>query len=62
VKVFCDTNVLISTFTRRRLGDDLFRLVVAEHELLTGLTGFRRGFPERVEVASAEIARSMSPS
>jgi len=36
VRVFLDTNVLVSAFTTRGLCADLFRLVLAEHELLTG--------------------------
>lgn len=36
MRVFLDTNVLVSAFTTRGLCADLFRLVLAEHELLTG--------------------------
>jgi len=36
VKVFLDTNVLVSAFLARGLCADLVELVVAEHELLTG--------------------------
>jgi uncharacterized protein len=36
VKVFFDTNVLISGFTTRGLCADVIRLVLAEHELITG--------------------------
>lgn len=36
MKVFLDTNVLVSAFTARGLSADLFRYVLAEHELLTG--------------------------
>jgi len=59
VKVFFDTNVLISAFTTRGLSADLFRLVLAEHELLTGevnLTEFRRVLRKRFKVPPAEIA------
>ena len=59
MKVFLDTNGLISAFTTRGLSADLFRLVVAEHELLTGevnLTEFRRVLRERFKVPPAEIA------
>ncbi len=59
MKVFFDTNVLISAFTTRGLSADLFRLVEAEHELLTGevnLTEFRRVLRERFRVPPAEIA------
>ena len=59
MKIFFDANVLISAFTTRGLSADLFRLVVAEHELLTGevnLTEFRRVLGERFKVPPAEIA------
>ncbi|MBM4435714.1 MAG: putative toxin-antitoxin system toxin component, PIN family [Actinobacteria bacterium] len=36
MRVFLDTNVLVSAFTARGLSADVFRLVVAEHRLLTG--------------------------
>ena len=60
MRVFFDTNVLISAFTTRGLSADLFRLVIAEHELLTGevnLTEFCRVLRERFNVPPAEIAR-----
>ena len=59
MKVFFDTNVLISAFTTRGLSADLFRLVTAEHELLTGevnLTEFRRVLRQRFKVPPAEVA------
>jgi uncharacterized protein len=58
VKVFFDTNVLISAFTTRGLSADLFRLVVAEHELRTGevnLAELRRVLRDRFKVAPAEV-------
>lgn len=36
MRVFLDTNVLVSAFTTRGLGADVFRLVLAEHELIVG--------------------------
>jgi putative PIN family toxin of toxin-antitoxin system len=36
VKVFLDTNVLVSAFATRGLAADLFELLMIEHELLTG--------------------------
>ena len=35
MKVFLDTNVLVSGFATRGLCADVIRLVLAEHELLT---------------------------
>ena len=59
MKVFFDTNVLVSAFTTRGLSADVFRLVVAEHELLIGevnLTEVRRVLHDRFKVPPAEIA------
>jgi putative PIN family toxin of toxin-antitoxin system len=36
--VFLDTNVLVSAFATRGLSADLFELVSAQHELITGRT------------------------
>lgn len=36
MKVFLDTNVLVSGFATRGLCADVIRLVLAEHELITG--------------------------
>ena len=58
MKVFLDTNVLISAFTTRGLSPDLFRLLLAEHELMTGevnLVEFRRVLQQRFGVPDVEI-------
>ena len=65
MRVFFDTNVLISAYTARGLSAELFRLVLTEHELLTGevnLLEFRRVLHQRfkfplpvVEMAEAEL-------
>jgi putative PIN family toxin of toxin-antitoxin system len=36
VRVFLDTNVLVSAFTARGLCADLFRQLLAEHDVMTG--------------------------
>lgn len=41
MKVYFDTNVLISAFTSRGLCADLMRVVLAEHELVTGEVNVR---------------------
>ena len=41
MKVYFDTNVLISAFTARGLCADLMRAVLAEHELVTGEVNLR---------------------
>lgn len=41
MKVYFDTNVLISAFAARGLCADLMRVVLAEHELVTGEVNLR---------------------
>jgi putative PIN family toxin of toxin-antitoxin system len=56
MRIFFDTNVLASALATRGLCADLFRLVVAEHELLTGefnLLELRRVLRERFRVPPA---------
>ncbi|TVR14091.1 MAG: putative toxin-antitoxin system toxin component, PIN family [Balneolaceae bacterium] len=36
MKIFADTNVLISAFTARGLCADLFEIILADHHLMTG--------------------------
>lgn len=69
MKVFLDTNVLVSAFTTRGLCADVFRLVLAEHELLTGEVVFeelarvlalRFRMPRAVSGAILELLRSQS--
>jgi len=60
VRIFFDTNVLASALATRGLCADLFRLVVTEHELLTGevnLAELRRVLRERFRVP-ADAARA----
>lgn len=59
MRVFLDTNVLVSGFTARGLSADVVRLVLAEHELLTGefnLTELRRVFRDRMKLPAVTIA------
>jgi len=58
VRVFLDTNVLVSAFTTRGLSADVFRLVLLEHELITGefnLDEFRRVLRTRMNATDALI-------
>ena len=58
MRVFFDTNVLVSAFTARGLSADVFRLVLARHELLTGevnLGELRRVLRDRLRVPGAAI-------
>ena len=59
MRVFFDTNVLISAYTARGLSADLFRLVLGEREVLTGevnLAEFRRILVRRFNVPPSETA------
>jgi putative PIN family toxin of toxin-antitoxin system len=65
VRVFFDTNVLVSAYATRGICADLVRYVLAEHELLTGevnveelrrVLGERFGAPaERLDAIEAEL-------
>ena len=63
MRVFLDTNVLVSGFATRGLSADVVRLLLAEHELLTGevvLEETRRVLTEKFgvpEERTAEIER-----
>lgn len=41
MRVFLDTNVLVSAFSTRGFSSDVFRLVPAEHEMMTGEVNLR---------------------
>jgi putative PIN family toxin of toxin-antitoxin system len=58
VKIFLDTNVLISAYTARGICADLLRYILAEHELLTGevnLSELRHVLRDRFHVSPALI-------
>jgi putative PIN family toxin of toxin-antitoxin system len=59
VKVFLDTNVLVSAFTARGLCTDLFRYLLAEHEVMTGevnLVELRRVLAEHFHASDHQLA------
>ena len=59
MRVFLDTNVLVSAFMTRGLSADVFRLVLQQHELLVGeviLAEFRRVLQERMRVPEEAVA------
>jgi putative PIN family toxin of toxin-antitoxin system len=61
VKVFLDTNVLVSAYTTRGICADLLRYILAEHEFLTGevnLVELRRVLRDRFH-ASPELAATI---
>jgi len=58
VRVFLDTNVLISAFAARGLCADLMRLLLAEHDVLTGevnLVELSRVLTKRFKVPAAHV-------
>lgn len=61
MKIFLDTNVLVSAYTARGICSDLLRYILAEHELLTGevnLLELRRVLKDRFH-ASVEISETI---
>jgi putative PIN family toxin of toxin-antitoxin system len=59
VRVFLDTNVLVSTFTTRGLCADVLRLVLAEHELVVGevvLEEIRRVLQKKIHLPESLAA------
>lgn len=59
MKVFLDTNVLVSAYTARGICADLLRYILTEHELLTGevnLVELRRVLRDRFHASSELIA------
>ncbi len=58
MRVFLDTNVLVSAFTARGLCEDLFRYLVASHEVMTGevnLQELHRILTNRFQASAAQI-------
>ncbi len=58
MRVFLDTNVLISAFAARGLCADLMRLLLAEHEVLTGevnLAELRRVLTKRFKATAYQV-------
>ena len=59
MKIFLDTNVLVSAYTTRGICADLLRYLLAEHELLTGevnLGELRRVLRDRFRASPELIA------
>ena len=58
MRIYLDTNVLVSAYTARGICADLVRHILAEHELLTGevnLVELRRVLKERFRAPSAQL-------
>lgn len=60
MKVYFDTNVLVSAFTARGLCADLMRVVLAEHELVIGEVNLRE--LDRVLVEKFRAPKSVAAS
>lgn len=59
MKIFVDTNVLVSAYTAHGISSDLLRFILAEHELLTGevnLVELRRVLRERFRASLQQVA------
>ena len=59
MRIFLDTNVLVSAYTARGICADLVRHILAEHELLTGevnLVELRRVLRDRFHAGPALVA------
>ena len=58
MKIFLDTNVLVAAFASRGLCGDLFRVIIAEHELLVGevvLIELRRILKQKIKLPSGHV-------
>lgn len=58
MKVFLDTNVLVSGFATRGLCADVVRLVLAEHELITGevvLSELKQVLKQKIQLPAEQI-------
>jgi len=59
VRVFLDTNVLVSAFATRGLCADVLRHILAEHDLITGevvIIELRRVLRDRIKVPAPVVA------
>ena len=58
MRVFLDTNVLISSFIARGLSSEIFRLIIKEHELVIGdkvLNEFERILLEKFKIPKNKV-------
>ncbi len=59
MRIFLDTNVLVSALTARGLCADLVRAILADHELLTGevnVAELRRVLRDRFKAAAGQLS------
>lgn len=63
MRVFLDTNVLVSAFATRGLSADVFRLVLAEHELIVGqivLDELRRVLRKKIGLPESAVRQALT--
>lgn len=63
MRVFLDTNVLVSAFATRGLSADVFRLVLAEHELIVGqivLDELRRVLRKKIGLPESAVREALT--
>lgn len=63
MRVFLDTNVLVSAFSTRGLSADVFRLVLAEHELIVGqivLDELHRVLREKIGLPESAVGEALT--
>jgi putative PIN family toxin of toxin-antitoxin system len=61
MKIFADTNVLVSAFTARGLCADLFEIILADHHLITGeivLNELERVLIEKLNIPRDKVAET----
>ena len=59
MKIFADTNVLVSAFTARGLCSDLLEIILADHQLMTGefiLQELQRVLTDKLRVPERKIS------
>ena len=59
MKIFADTNVLVSAFTARGLCADLLEIILADHQLMTGefvLQELHRVLVEKLKVPERKVS------
>ena len=59
MKIFADTNVLVSAFTARGLCADLLEVILADHQLMTGeivLEELRRVLKTKLKVPEGKVS------
>jgi putative PIN family toxin of toxin-antitoxin system len=62
MKVFADTNVLVSAFTARGLCADLLEVILADHTLMTGefvLTELNRVLTKKLKVPERKVSDTL---